>query len=1017
MADEELYVSSPQQQRAWQALCQGRRTGVHAVVDMPPEVTAQAVLEASKAVVLRHEALRTRLVARPGYQTPGQAIDVPVDRVVRAVPGLGGDWRPDAGSNAELLVVDTVPVRFECRLPGSVGDLASVGLVVQEMIDATENSVGAHERDEPVQYADVSDWFAESVSAAGGFWTAEKRAADGSEPRLPFEGHGRGCGRTTEERELSFPDCDDPEASLLTAFQVVLSRATVETTPTIGVVSPGRGHEDLVSVVGPVARSLPLRQRPDHDGAFATNVRTTRRSLARLRAHETEHDEARAQDRVRFEWCEAPHLSGGSIRLEVLADECPIILTGVRSGSCVTVHLSTDDALIPDVYAGALLDQIVHVWQEGSDRPGRRVVELGRPVLEANRPIEDEAVAEDVFVRFLRQVARRPDAPALIGCDGAVTSYAELRRAGERVTAMLEERGCRVGDVVALSAGRAPEHVVAMVGVMGTGCAVAPVDLRAARCRGQDLLDHLGPRCLLTANGRTAGPSLPAVEVASLAAPEDGTAPAEPVGVHPDQLAYVVHTSGSTGRAKPVGVTRAGLAARVGWSVDAYPMEETDRVLWEADPCFDFTQWEVWATLAAGGCLVLPNEGGARDPGVLVSTAARHGVTVLHASPHLLTALVDEPGWTDLAAVRVLLVGGDVASPVTLDRVRATLGCAVFNQYGPTETTIDATCWRMDIELAGRPAPIGAPIAGSTTAVLDDVGNRCPVGVAGVLYVSGPLVARGYLGWPGATAAAFLPNADGPPGSRRYRTGDLVRSRGDGLLEFLGRVDDQVQVRGFRVEPGEVEAAVRRLSGVREAAVASVTGPGGAADVRLAAYLVCDPVRTLDEVRSALEAWLPEHMLPSYVVGVDALPTTSRGKLDRAALPSPFDVVATSPYVPPQGPLEEYLAGLWRAGLKVPGNRPVGRDDGFIALGGDSLRTLDLLRRIRADLRITVAFASLVRAGSLGEQAEAVRAATGQPGLAERAAEVWAAVSGLTEEDVTAALTLPASGRMDEGRA
>jgi amino acid adenylation domain-containing protein len=432
-----------------------------------------------------------------------------------------------------------------------------------------------------------------------------------------------------------------------------------------------------------------------------------------------------------------------------------------------------------------------------------------------------------------------------------------------------------------------------------------------------------------------------------------------PPGARPGEVAYVIYTSGSTGTPKGVAVEHRALAARVAWMRAHYHLQPGDQVLQFAALSFDTFAEEVYPCLAAGATLVLGPAGGDSLEDFL---AAGHGaeLTVLDLPTsywHELAARVDGIRWPP--ALRLLILGADQVDAAALARWWQVFGdrVRVLNTYGPTEATIVASA----AELVGpgaappdpaRRPPIGRAAAGSTLHVLDEWLNPVPVGVGGELYIGGAGVARGYLGRPGLTAERFVPDPFGPPGARRYRSGDQARLRADGQLEFLGRRDDQVKLRGYRVELGEIEAALTGHRQVRQAVAAVREDAPG--DRRLVGYVVPTPgpAPTGEQLRRHLGRTLPEHMLPSRFVLLDRLPLTASGKLDRTALPAPDGRAAsTQPYVPPRSPAEELAAEVWR---EVLGLARVGALDDFFALGGHSLLATRVVARLREQVGVEV---------------------------------------------------------------
>ncbi|HEY4023787.1 MAG TPA: amino acid adenylation domain-containing protein, partial [Pseudonocardiaceae bacterium] len=447
--------------------------------------------------------------------------------------------------------------------------------------------------------------------------------------------------------------------------------------------------------------------------------------------------------------------------------------------------------------------------------------------------------------------------------------------------------------------------------------------------------------------------------------PSDEPAHDPDVAVGGEDAVYAIYTSGSTGTPKGVVNVRAAVHNRLRWMTERFGLGPGDQVLQKSPYTFDTSVWEFFWPLMTGATLVLAQPDGHRDPRYLVETIQRERITFADFVPSMLEAFLREPGVAECTSLRHVIAGGEALSPSLRDRFLDTLpGARLYNLYGPTEAAIGVTWWECHREDAGS-VPIGVPIANARVYVLGPDGALAAPGVPGELCIAGRPLARGYLNRPGLTAQRF---AADPffPGERMYRTGDLGRRRADGAIEFHGRVDDQVKVRGVRIELGEVEAALRGLAGVGQA-VALAHGSG--LDSRLIAYVVPDSVE-LDPtaLRRAMAAVVPDYLVPSVFVVIESLPVTTNGKLDRAALPDPGEVVAGRDYDPPVGPFEEQLAQLWE---EILGVSRVGRDDNFFALGGHSLLAMQLVGRVRSvfgtDLPFRTVFASMTLA-DLAEQ-------------------------------------------------
>ncbi|MCK2217015.1 amino acid adenylation domain-containing protein [Actinomadura sp. ATCC 31491] len=576
------------------------------------------------------------------------------------------------------------------------------------------------------------------------------------------------------------------------------------------------------------------------------------------------------------------------------------------------------------------------------------------------RPYPDAALHELIG----EQAARTPDAPAV--CYGGTwIGYGELARRAAEVTGRLTAAGVRPGDVAGVFLDRGPDLLPALLGVLGAGAAYLPLEPGLPPERLAYMIEDAGARTVLTTTALAA--ALPG----GVALPVDGPLPAAvgaPRRVHPDALAYVIYTSGSTGRPKGVGVSHRAIVNRLRWMQEAFGLEAGERVLHKTPLSFDVSVWELFWPLTVGAGLVVAEPGAHRDGARLARLAEAHGVTTAHFVPSMLELFLDEPR---LPALRRLICSGEALSAELAARCHDRLPhTELHNLYGPTEAAVDVTWHPCE---PGEPLiPIGRPVANTRLEVLDADGRRVPVGTPGELCLGGVQLARGYAGRPALTAERFVPDPYGPPGARLYRTGDVARWLPGGEVQYLGRTDFQVKIRGQRVELGEIEALLAAEPAVR-AAVVVLRGE------RLVGYVVPEGDR-LPDLAPALRRRLPDHMVPATWVRLDALPVTANGKLDRAALPEPGDA-GRAPYLPPRDPFEARLATLWEETLGV---ESVGVHDDFFALGGHSLLALRLTMRLRKELGRDVPLSAVLTAPTVALLAAELRRPQDNDGLPQR---------------------------------
>ncbi|HEV7961230.1 MAG TPA: amino acid adenylation domain-containing protein, partial [Actinoplanes sp.] len=575
---------------------------------------------------------------------------------------------------------------------------------------------------------------------------------------------------------------------------------------------------------------------------------------------------------------------------------------------------------------------------------------------------EPADVPDCTLAELVEATARtRPDAVAVVHGSAELT-YGELDRAAGALAARLTAAGAGPEVAVGVCVSRTPGLIVALLAVLKSGAYYVPLDPELPAARLALIAGDAAPvACVVDASTRSRLPAggwqlIDAAGTADTGGP--GRTPARP-----DQLAYVIYTSGSTGRPKGVCVEHRSAVDLVVGSARAYRAGPGDRILAYASIGFDISVAEIFPALAVGATLILADEQDRLSPDRLQALLQQHRVTVAEVPPSMLGLL--DPAL--LPALKLMIVGGEAPSPRQIARWVAA-GARVLNAYGPTETTVTATLMECTADETGS-VPIGRPMDNHRVYVLDEAGALVVPGEPGELWISGPGVARGYLHLSELTAERFRTDPF-TPGARMYGTGDRGRLNPDGTLQFLGRVDGQLNVRGFRIEPGDVEARLRAHPEVRAAAVAT---HGVADDVRLVGYVVA-AARTPES--ADLAVWcgqgLPAAFVPSAFVVLDALPLDANGKVDRAALPAPA-ADAHRPIAAARTHTEARLLAVW-ADL-LPGAR-IGVDDDFFALGGHSLLAMRLLARVRRDFGVALAPAAVYRHRSVVALAAEIEAAT-----------------------------------------
>ncbi|MEV1451390.1 non-ribosomal peptide synthase/polyketide synthase [Pseudomonas aeruginosa] len=542
---------------------------------------------------------------------------------------------------------------------------------------------------------------------------------------------------------------------------------------------------------------------------------------------------------------------------------------------------------------------------------------------------------------FEEQVERTPTAPALAFGEERL-DYAELNRRANRLAHALIERGIGADRLVGVAMERSIEMVVALMAILKAGGAYVPVDPEYPEERQAYMLEDSGVQLLLS-QSHLKLPLAQGVQRIDLdrGAPwfEDYSEANPDIHLDGENLAYVIYTSGSTGKPKGAGNRHSALSNRLCWMQQAYGLGVGDTVLQKTPFSFDVSVWEFFWPLMSGARLVVAAPGDHRDPAKLVKLINREGVDTLHFVPSMLQAFLQDEDVASCTSLKRIVCSGEALPADAQQQVFAKLPQAgLYNLYGPTEAAIDVTHWTC-VEEGKDAVPIGRPIANLACYILDGNLEPVPVGVLGELYLAGRGLARGYHQRPGLTAERFVASPF-VAGERMYRTGDLARYRADGVIEYAGRIDHQVKLRGLRIELGEIEARLLEHPWVREAAVLAVDGR------QLVGYVVLESEG--GDWREALAAHLatslPEYMVPAQWLALERMPLSPNGKLDRKALPAPEVSVAQAGYSAPRNAVERTLAEIWQDLLGV---ERVGLDDNFFSLGGDSIVSIQVVSRAR----------------------------------------------------------------------
>jgi amino acid adenylation domain-containing protein/non-ribosomal peptide synthase protein (TIGR01720 family) len=872
----------------------------------------------------------------------------------------------------------------------------SMALVLREVLARYQAATAgpAFDRPPPRPFADYVAWLArQDLAAAEAYWRRTLAGVEAATPlpggELAGEARGDGTGKQTVVLAAALGAALAARArrsglTLATlahgAWALWLSRASDVDEVVFGTVVSGRPAEleGVEDMVGMFINTLPARVRIVAGQPLGEWLRELQAAQLEMRRFEYS-----PLSRVQA-WSEVPAgrplfesilvfenraLFGGAgdarpaggprLRAVDFQGGTGYPLTaGVEPGDGLALTLAYDPRRFDAVTIRRWLGHLANLLESLAgdlDRPAASVsllAESERQQLVVEWNDRRLAMGEEcLHRRFAAQSAHTPDAVALT-CGDESLSYRELDRQADRLAHYLRRLGVGPEVLVAILLRRSHQQIVAVLGVLKAGGAYLPLDAEQPAPRLAAILAGSGAPLLLTRGGLAEGLAVPGLRPVRLdeAAAAVACCPAGPPasGVEPANLAYVIYTSGSSGQPKGVMVPHRAIGSTLGCRQLDFPLGGEDRVLQTTAFGFDASLWSIFAPLLAGARLVLSLPEGAAAGDRLGELVARHRITAMQLPPSSLRLFLEqlEPGAA--AELRFVICGGEALTAELEQGFFARLDASLHNFYGPTEAALDTTFWTCRRGESRRTLPIGRPIAGKQVYLLDRGMRPVAIGAAGELCIGGEGLARAYLHDPALTAARFVPHPwSATPGARLYRSGDLARWLPDGNLEFIGRADRQLKIRGHRIEPGEIEAALGSHPDVRQAVVAARQDrPGGAP--RLVAWVVYRAARrpSASELRRFLEGRLPESMIPAIFVALGALPENASGKVDRARLPAPGAAQPTlaGAYSPPRDERERRLAAVWG---EVLGVERVGIDDNFFELGGDSILSLQIVARAR----------------------------------------------------------------------
>jgi len=1043
---------SPQQELEWSRQPDGPVGGAQLVLELTGPVDGARLRDALGRAIERHEILRTTFRRQPGMTTPLQVVrsmlapewndedlrgldgreqQIRLAEIVTAAQSRSWDYEEGPLVSACLAALADERRTLVLTAAPPCADAGAIATVAREIAAhyAGREPVG----ESPLQYADFAEWQNELLTgddedaiAGRQFWSD---AVAGPLTRIPFQRPAPAAAgdaidvpitaETFAAIESTAAQYSVPETSiLLAAWHVTVSKLAGDDEITLGFVPSGRVHAELETAVGAFARPLPLASRQARDMSFAELVVALHRAseLAERWQDTAPLDPDRSG--AGFVAVDRPAaVAAGEVTFTCLAASAPSAFPVALEWDGRSGRLRFEPAAFDRISAARTARYAARVLAAAAASPSTSIGELElldeadvrRLTVEVNKTTADVPSAT-IAERVAAAAAAAPGRTAVVDEAGAIT-YAELDECANRLAHRLQRSGVAPGSVVALCTDRSRDMVVGLLGILKAGAAYLPLNYEHPAGRLEHQLTEAAVAAVVTQEALLS--RLPSFDGEVVCLDRDAAAlDSEPVAApevsaSSDDLVYVIYTSGSTGTPKGVGITNANLCnyvhfigARLGADAEPLAFGMVSAI------STDLGNTALFPALCHGGTLVLISQDAAADGAAAAELLRANPIDVLKITPSHLNALLVGADAAGILPRRWLVAGGEALSWDIVARVRDLGDCRILNHFGPTETTVGSCMYLLD-EAGSEPAtatvPIGTPIANTQCYVLDERGRCVPEGVPGELHIGGRGVATGYVGRPDLTAERFLPDRFRGDG-RMYATGDLVRRLPDATLEFLGRRDDQVKIRGYRVEPAEIESALRAHESVREAAVVARADARG--ERRLIAYVALSAPVATEQLRTHLAAWVPDYMVPSAFVLLDALPLTPSGKVDRLALPEPesADGASATRYVAPRTPVEESVAAIW---ADVLGLERVGIEDDFFALGGHSLLATQVVAQVRSDFSINLPLHALFTSPTVVALSEQIVELLGQAPDADTD-KLFAELEGLSDDEVGLLLTADA---------
>jgi amino acid adenylation domain-containing protein len=958
----EGFQISPQQKRLWQLqqASDVQTYRLQIVVEIAGYINLSILAVSIQKIINKYEIFRTNFPTLKGMSIPLQVITKNIDFQVNIIQNYQSEsivFNLETGNILNINLIESSQNKYTLIITASAicTDMTSLHNLVQEIL----REYTARELDfEPLQYADVAAWqnellISEAAEAGKDYWNQQSLSHLISS-KLP--------GEQSELIEnlvaIAHQDARKIETLILSSWQILLSRLTEEKEIAIATCFDGRNYPELKPALGLLAKYIPVTCAITENSTFTEICQQLNTKISEVEQwQETFNwEDIYSQELFlpfAFEFNSQPH--------QYLSDK--ITFTIQKQYACLEqfkVKLSCwlrDNYLIAELhydanlFSQAVIEQLAQQWHillsDAIKNPAKNSAQLEiisqlerqKLLFEFNQTQADFPPYECIHHWFAAQAQNTPDNIAVVFEDEQLT-YQQLDTKANAVAQKLVSLGVIPETIVALYVERSLELVIGILGILKAGGAYLPLDPSLPSAAVVWRLQDAQASVLLTQKHLVHLIDQNQLQVVCL----DADIQTSNVKSHPtfsENLAYVIYTSGSTGKPKGVAVEHRHLLNYLHGILEKLNLTTPTSFATVSTFAADLGNTAIFAALCTGGCLHIISSERATNPQALADYCSCHQINCLKIVPSHLSALLASEAASKILPRRCLVLGGEACSWELIELVRKYApDCQIFNHYGPTETTVGVLTYAVTGDAKSSTVPLGRPLANTQIYLLDKHQQPVPIGVTGEIYIGGESVARGYLNQPEMTAERFIQDPfNHRLGARLYKTGDLARYFPDGNLEFVGRIDDQVKLHGFRVELGEITAVLHQHPNVREAVVVLREDEPG--QKQLVAYIVTRQPINVYELRSFLKQKLPEYMLPAQFIQLKNLPLTANGKVNRLELPAPDKVrpEIAAAYVPPRNEAERIIAEIWQEMLAV---EKVGIDDNFFELGGHSLLIIQL---------------------------------------------------------------------------